>query len=169
MSLIHNITRWLISKKESPKVNRQFVSWKNLSRVAIIAYDNQLSELADFIAACQKDQIRVKVYIIYKGKPELAPKPPFEYQILDKKQFGLLHLPKDPAIQSLQADSYDLLVNLGKEEQLDSLAISKVMKASCKTSAFENPVFDLMLDVPDQGAHQFLKQLVVYLNMIKTA
>ena len=88
MSIIKNISTYLLSKKESPKTVKQFFSWNQLSKVLIICYDNQLSDIVDFINSCKADNISVHVAIIFNGKLELAPKPHFEHSILDKKQFS---------------------------------------------------------------------------------
>lgn len=170
MSLLQNISNWLLSKKESPKINKQFVSWNQLSKVMIIAYDNQLSELVDFVTACEKENKKVKVAVIYNGKPEQAPKPPFSHVLLDKKQFSFFNIVNDAFLQSMNHESYDILVNLGKENDLKSLSLSKLTKASCKIANFEHPIFDMSIDVDkSNNSHQFLKQVMVYLQMIKTA
>jgi hypothetical protein len=44
------------------------------------------------------------------------------------------------------------------------------VKASCKIGSFQDPIFDLIIDVDKtNNSHQFLKQVVVYLHMIKTS
>ncbi len=170
MSLLQNISNWLLSKKESPKTDKQFFSWNQLSKVLIIAYDNQLSEIVDFVTTCEKENKKVKVLIIYNGKPELAPKPPFEHVLMDKKQFSLFNIVSESFIQSLNAESYNMLIDLGKEDCVKSRSISKLVKASCKIGSFQDPIFDLIIDVDKtNNSHQFLKQVVVYLHMIKTA
>ena len=88
MSLLQNISNYLLSTKESPKTVKQFMQWKQLSKVLVVAYDNQLSGIVDFINTCKKDKIEVMVAIIYNGKPDEAPMPHFEFTILDKKQFS---------------------------------------------------------------------------------
>ena len=169
MSLLQNISHWLLSKKESASANKKFFSWNELKNVLIIAYDNQLSELADFMAACQKENIKVEVAIIYDGKLEQAPKPPFDHLIIDKKQFSIWGLPKDELLQKLNSNPSDLLINLGKEDCIKSLSIAKLSKASCKVGKFQDSIFDLSIDVDKtNNAHQFLKQVVVYLQMIRT-
>lgn len=169
MSLKQNISNWLLSKKKSPKVNKQFVSWNQLSRVLIIAYDNQLSELVDFVTACENESKKVKVAVIYNGKPEQAPKPPFNHIILYKKQFSFFNIINESFLQSMSHESHDILVNLGKENDVKTLSLSKLTKATCKIANFEHPIFDMSIDIDkSNNSHQFLKQVVVYLQMIKT-
>ncbi|MBI3518514.1 MAG: hypothetical protein HY062_04050 [Bacteroidetes bacterium] len=169
MSLLNNIATYLLSAKESPKTAKQFVPWKQLSNVLIIAYDNQLSHVVDFINTCQKDKIKVHVAVIFDGKPEQAPKPNFEYTILDKKQFNFFGLPTETAIRSLSSKSADVLINLGNDTQIKALALSKLVPAKCKISTYQNPVFDMSID-GDQttSSSKFLEQVIVYLHMIKT-
>lgn len=169
MSLLQNISHWLLSKKENPRANKQFVSWNQLSKVMIVANDNQLSEIVDFVTACERENKKVKVAVIFNGKPEQAPKPPFNHVIVDKKQFSFFNIINESFLQSMSHESYDALINLGKENDSKSLSLSKLIKASCKVANFEHPIFDMSIDVDkSNNSHQFLKQVVVYLQMIKT-
>ncbi|MBK6986575.1 MAG: hypothetical protein IPH32_18400 [Bacteroidetes bacterium] len=169
MSLLNNIANYLLSSKESAKGNKQFLSWSQLSNVLIIAYDNQLSNVVDFINACKKDNIKVHVAVIFDGKPEQTPKPNFEHTILDKKQFNFFELPTDQAIQTLSLKPIDALINLGDAEQIKTMALSKLVPAKCKISHFQNSIFDISID-GDQtnNPSKFLEQVIVYLHMIKT-
>ena len=169
MSIINNISTFLLSQKESPKTTKQFVPWSQLSNVVIVAYDNQLSNCVDFINVCKKDNIEVLVAVIYEGKPEQAPMPSFEYVLLNKKQFNFFGLPITDAIQKLSLKPIDVLINLGNDEQIKSLALSKLMAAKCKVGAFESPVFEITINSDKtMNSSDYLKQVVVYLNMIKT-
>lgn len=78
MSFKQNISNYLLSKKENSKGSKQFLNWTQLSHVFIIAYDNQLRYVVDFINSCKKDHIKVHVAVIFEGKPQQAPKPNFE-------------------------------------------------------------------------------------------
>jgi len=169
MSLLNNISLWMISQKESSKLNKQFLNWTQLSNVMIIAYDNQLSNIVDFINTCKNDNINVQVAIIYDGKPEQAPKPHFDHVILDKKQFSFFKIPKNDVIAKLSSKSLDVLINLGTSEKIKTLALSKMIAAKCKISNFQNENFDLIIDADKSlNTSDYLKQVIVYLNMIKT-
>lgn len=169
MSLLNSISLWMISQKESSQFNKQFLNWAQLSNVLIIAYDNQLSNSVEFINACKKDNINLQVAIIYDGKPEHAPKPHFDHVILDKKQFSFFKIPKDEAIAKLSAKPIDVLINMGSAEKIKSLALSKMIPAKCKISSFQNENFDFIIDADKtMNSSGYLKQVVVYLNMIKT-
>lgn len=169
MSLLNNIANYLLSSKVSAKGNKQFLNWSQISNVLIIAYDNHLSNVVDFINACKKDNIHVHVAVVFDGKPEQSPKPNFEHSILDKKQFNFFGLPSDHSIQTLSLKPIDVLINLGDAEQIKTLALSKLISAKCKISHFQNPVFDISI-VGDKtnNTSQFLEQVIVYLHMIKT-
>jgi hypothetical protein len=167
VSIIQNIALRLISKKEVPKSRKQFLNWKQVKRVLIIAYDNQLADLVEFVNTCKQDSIEVLVAIIYNGKAEHAPKPHFNHSVLDKKQFSFLGFPTNDCLQQLEASPSDVLINLGNVSQIKALAVSKLVPATCKISSFQDPVFDLSID-SDKTLHisDYLKQVVVYLNMI---
>jgi len=169
MSIIKNISTYLLSIKESPKTVKQFFSWNQLSKVLIICYDNQLSDIVDFINSCKVDNISVHVGVIFNGKLEQAPKPHFEYSILDKKQFSFFNFPNETIIQNLNTKSFDLLINIGDREQMQSLALSKLVAAKCKLSNFQNSIFDITIDKDDSmNISNYLKQVILYLKMIKT-
>ena len=173
MSLLNNISTYLLSKKESrlgvTKLTKQFFSWNKISKIVMIAYDNQLSELVEFINASKKDNITVQVVIIYTGKPEQAPNPSFEHVIMDKKNFSLFQLPTDDALNKLNTTSYDVLINLGDSEQFQSFALSKLITAKCKIARFQNPNFDITINFDKTSKiSDYLKQVIVYLNMINT-
>lgn len=167
MGFISNISLYLLSKKESPKVVKQFFSWNDLKNVLIIANDNQLSDVVDFLNTCNKQSIKTKVIVIYNGKPETAPKPHFEHTIITKKGFDFFQLVKQKAINEFLNQKNDLLINLSDEENLQALSISKLIPSSCKISRFQNPIFDITIDKTNTIS-EYLKQVVVYLNMIKT-
>lgn len=169
MSLLNNISNWLLSSKESPKRNKQFLNWSQLSNVLIIAQENQLSNVVDFINACKKDNIYIHVAVVYDGKPEQTPKPNFDHTILDKKQFNFFGLPNEQAVQSLSLKPVDALINLGNIEQIKTFALSKLIPAKCKISSFQNSIFDISIDVDaSQNVSKFLEQVILYLHMIKT-
>jgi len=169
MSLLKNIASWLLSSKESPKGNKQFLNWTQLSNVLVIAHDNQLSNVVDFVNACKKDNIHVQVAVIFDGKPEQAPKPNFEYIIFDKKQFSFFGLPNAEAIQQLNQKPIDVLVNLGLPDQIKAHALAKLVLAKCKVSGFQNEVYDISIDgETTKNVSKFLEQVIVYLQMIKT-
>jgi hypothetical protein len=169
MSLLYNISNYLLSKKESPKGNKQFLNWNQLSNVLVIAHENQLTNVVDFVNTCKRDNISVYVAIIYDGKPEQTPKPNFEHTILDKKQFNVFGLPNIQLIKKISVKPIDVLINLGNRQQIKSLAISKFVAAKCKISQFQNTIFDISIN----GDHttsvsNFLEQVIVYLKMIRT-
>ena len=169
MSLINNIASWLLSSKEAPKGSKQFLNWSQLSNVLIVAHDHQLSNVVDFINACKKDTIHVHVAVVYDGKPDQTHKQNFEHTILDKKQFNFFGLPSEQAIQSFNLKPIDALINLGNSEQVKTFALSKLVSAKCKIGSFQNPIFDISIDVDaSQNVSKFLEQVIVYLHMIKT-
>ncbi len=169
MSLLNNISSYLLSSKESVKTVKQFVPWNQLSNVLMIVYDNQLSDIVDFINACNVDSILVHVVVIYNGKAELAPKPHFDHTLLDKKQFSFFDLPNESTLQKINTKSFDALINLGNEEQIKALALSKLVGAKCKLAYFQHTIFDMVIDKNNSTSiSEYLKQVIVYLNMIKT-
>jgi len=169
VSFIQNISNRLLSKKEAPKVSKQFLNWNQLSSIVVIAYDNQLGDVVEFINTCKKSNITIKVAIIYNGKPENAPKPHFEHIILDKKQFSFFGVPKEETLQLLNAAPIDALINLGNASQTKATALSKLITAKCKVSSFQDPIFDISIDSEEAiNISGYLQQVVVYLNMIKT-
>jgi len=167
VSIVHHIALKLISGKPMPGGRKEFLNWKQVKHVLVIAHDNQLADIVEFVNRCKQDSIRVMVAILYQGKAEHAPKPHFDHVILDKKQFSFLGLPTEACLSQLSGTSYDVLINLGSATQLKALALSKLLPAKCKVSSFQDAIFDLSID-SDKNLHisEYLKQVVVYLNMI---
>lgn len=168
MSLINSISEWLLSSKESPKSHKQFINWNQLSNVLLIIYENQIADCTEFIATCKKSNITIQVAIIYESNAEQAPKPSFEYIALDKKQFNFFGLPKDAILSQLNSKTFDALINLGNPEHIKALALSKLIAAKCKIANFRCPIFEITIsDDKLMTSSDYLKQVIVYLNMIK--
>ena len=169
MSFLNNIALRLISKQDDSKTHKQFLNWSQVKSVIVIAYDNQLADIVEYINTCKKDNIQIIVAIIYNGKPEQAPKPHFDHQVLDKKQFNFFEIPAFEILEKLNARHADILINLGSSGQIKSLALSKMLKTKCKISNFQDAIFDISIDSDKTlNISKFLQQVVVYLNMIKT-
>ncbi len=169
MSFINNIANWLLASKESPKSNKQFLNWNQLSNVLLIIYENQITDCSEFMSACKKDNITVHVALVYEGKAEQAPKPNFSHTLLDKKQFNFFGLPKEHILSHLNSMPFDALINLGNSQQIKALALSKLILSKCKIANFQNPNFEITInDDKLMKSSDYLKQVIVYLNMIKT-
>jgi len=169
MSLINWISAYLLSKKESPETVKQFFSWNQLNKILIICYDHQLDELTEFIKTCKTDNISLYVAIIYKGKLVQAPSPNFKHTIVDQKQFSFFKIPTPFILKNLNTRAFDLIINMGSQNQMRSLSLSKLVYAKCKIANFQNPVFDITINKDNlTNNSDFLKQVIVYLNMIKT-
>lgn len=170
MSLKSNIANWVLSGKNTNSPGKQFINWNQLKKLMIVCYDNQLSNIVDFINTCHQHQIETLVVIVFDGKPEQAPKPNFNHVILYKKQFNYIRIPNQETVNQLSGFSSDVIINLGNSQQFKSLAISKLVKAKCKIASFEQSVFDIIISVDKtNNTSEFLKQVIVYLQMIKTS
>ena len=146
----------------------KFLNWSQLSNVLLIIYENQIADCTEFITACKKDNITITVAILYDGKAEQAPKPNFEHIILGKNKFNFFGLPNDVILSQLNSKVFDALINLGNAEHLKALALSKLIAAKCKIANFQNPVFEITIsDDKLMKSSDYLKQVIVYLNMIK--
>lgn len=167
MSLIQHISTYLLASKNGPNIKRQFLNWSVVKSIIIIAYDNQLADVVNFINTCKKNTIDAKVLIIYDGKPENAPNPSFEYELLSKKQFNWFYIPNDDVIETLNQKQVDVLINLSSAEQLKAKALSKLILATCKVGTYEDAIFDVSI-VTTKNSTEFLEEVYTYLNMIKT-
>jgi uncharacterized Rmd1/YagE family protein len=169
MSLKSNIANWVLSGKSNNSLSKKFVNWNHLKKLMVVCYDNQLSNIVDFINTCHQQQIESLVVIVFDGKPEQAPKPNFSHIILDKKQFDFFGIPHQETVNQLSVFNSDVIINLGNSNQFKSLAISKLVNAKCKIASFEQSVFDIIISVDKtNNTFEFLKQVIVYLQMIKT-
>ena len=167
MSLIHTISNYLLANKTAPKTKKQFLNWLQIKSIVIIAYDNQLADVADFINRCNQSTISVFVIVIYDGKPENAPNLSFEYELLSKKQFNWFYIPTEEILKKVNQKQYDALINLSSSNQLKAKALSKLISATCKVGKYEDAIFDVSI-VTDKNPNEFLEEVYTYLNMIKT-
>ena len=72
-------------------------------------------------------------------------------------------------MQQLNSKPFDVLINLGNNGQIQSLALSKLVAAKCKIAGFQNPDFEITINSDKTtNISNFLKQVIVYLKMIKT-
>lgn len=169
MSLKNIIAHYLLSKKESAAIKKQFISWDQIATISIVMSDNQLHDILEFVEACKKNSIVIHAAIIYDGPIEKVPKPNFDYTIYTKKHFSLFQIPNEKTINELSTSSVDVLINLCEPNQMKALALSKLTGAKCKISYFENPIFDISIKMDKATDFSgFLKQVILYLNMIKT-
>lgn len=168
MIFVKSIADYLLSKIEGRSKHNQFINWYHLSKIVIIAFDNQLNDLSEFLKNCSTDKIAVNVMIILNGKEQKSQNYPFEHTILNNKQFNIWGFPKTDFMSKFNNHNIDLLINLGSENQIKSLALSKLMDANCKIGHFQNNVFDITIEseLPLTNS-EFLKQVIVYLKMIK--
>lgn len=149
-------------------MNKQFVHWNNVSSVLVLAYDNHLSDIAEFVNTCTKSNKYVLVAFVFDGKPEQVPNPNFAHLSLDKKQFTFFHLPTEEVLQKLGSTVFDVMIHVGDDDQIKTLSLSQLVPAKCKISNFKNPIFDLTIESDKPLAvSDFLEQVVLYLNMIK--
>lgn len=169
MSLKFKIADWILSKKNNHTTQKQFLNWGQIKSIFIIATDNQLSNLVDFINTCKKDNIHIHVAIIFDGKIEQAPNPNFEHTIVGKTQFNALGLPKEQLINQFNHTTIDVLINFCNQDNIKALAISKLLTAKCKIAKFEHQINDISIAVDKTlNSNEFLNQVIVYLQMIKT-
>jgi hypothetical protein len=169
MSLKNIIANYLLSKKESASIKKQFISWDQISTISIVMSANQIHDILEFVEACKKNSILIHAAIIYDGPIEKVPKPNFDYSIYTKKQFSLFQIPNEKTLKELNTSPFDVLINLCEPNQMQALALSKLIAAKCKISYFQNPIFDISIKMDKATDFSgFLKQVILYLNMIKT-
>ncbi len=169
MSLINKIALYFLSNKENVYFTKQFFSWNQLSTILIICYEEQVSEIIDFIDICKVNSISVHVAIILNNKKDYTPKFKFNHTAIDKKQFSLLKIPNQNTIQQLKNKNSDLLINLGNSKQIRSYILSKLTKSRCKLSYFQDSVYDIVISKDTStSVSEYLKQVIIYLKMIKT-
>lgn len=157
----------MLSQKQEPEATKQFFEWNSIKSCVIIANDNELSEISDFLQACQQQQINTEVIIIYNGKPEMAPNPSYKHLLLNNKQFNFFGIPKTESLHPISNITYDVLINLGTPENTQAFALSKLINAKCKIATYTHKQFDLTINVSN-NIKTFLAQTIVYLQMIKT-
>jgi CRISPR/Cas system-associated endoribonuclease Cas2 len=168
LSLKENISHYLLSKSQTNSIKKCFLNWSDLKNICIVIYHFQQNDIKEFISACESNNIKYTVVIIYDGKIENMPKAQLNQIILNKKQFSFFNIPAQSALQSIN-QVFDVIINLGNDTQFSSFAISKLLSAKCRVGMYENKVFDIIIKTEiNLGIKEYLKQVIVYLKMIKT-
>lgn len=167
--MLESLARWILKNKPFPQRQKQFMNWSEIRHILILAEREDIPKLKNFILQAEKDQKKVTVAFIVKEKPEQFQEPDISHIPIFKKQLSALRLPGENTISSLHQLQADILIDIGGKQNLSLLAISKLVQIKCKISSFENAIFDISISSgTSSSVEDFLKQVVVYLNMIKT-
>lgn len=166
MGFLSNIALWQLNAKPARQNSRQFMNWAEVKTILLLAEPAHLPETRHFLKQAVADGKQTMTAFVYKGKPGQEPAFDLEHVVVSKKQLTFLGLPQNEVLSTLNSRKPDVLINLGKPDEITLLALSKWIDAPFKVGSFEHPVFDL--SIAETGVEAFLKQVLVYLNMIKT-
>lgn len=156
----------MLGTRPARQSKKFFASWHKSRSILLLADEARLPEIGAFIKKAEQEQKALTVAFVYKGKQ--APACAHKHLAISKKEFGFFKLPKDEVLSKLNASTFDVLINLGEEKELDLLALSKLTDASCKIARYEHPVFDISISAGTPiGNAEYLEQVYTYLNMIK--
>ena len=166
MSLLNNIALWQLNSKPARQTSRQFINWSEVRSLLLLAEQEQLGDVRAFLKQTVSEGKQAVTVFVYKGKPGQEPAFEYEHIVVGKKQLTVFGLPQPEVLSTLNSRKVDLLINLGNPENATLLALSKWTDAPVKIAPFEHAVFDMSIAAPNRA--EFLKQVLVYLDMIKT-
>jgi len=156
----------MLGARPARQSKKFFATWQKTRYILLLADEARLRDLEAFIKKAEGEQKAVTTAFVYKGKQ--APAFAHRHIAVSKKEFGFFKLPKDGVLSMLNASPFDVLINLGEENELNLLALSKLTDASCKIARYEHPVFDISISAGTPiGNAEYLEQVHTYLNMIK--
>lgn len=169
MSLKSQISYWLFNKKGTEINNRKFIEWNTIEQISIVLFSSQYKEINEFIKTAKKDNKQILLYIIHLDNTPINFNIEEKHIILTKKQFNFFGVLNSTFSPLDNQSNNSVLINLGLVDEIHAMCVSKQLKANCKISKFKHALFDICITQETQLTNtEFLKQVVVYLNMIKT-
>ncbi len=147
---------------------KQFLNWENIFIVALIIDDKETinkSELDKFIEGLKK---YTEVFFVELNSKQAAYG---DWKCVTKKDKTVLNLPKDFFLQESKAKKYDVIINVSNRYSLFTANLTARLNAPFKCgNADLYGELDLIIERKEsQSLIAYLKEVVKYLEMIKTA
>ncbi|MCE3229510.1 MAG: hypothetical protein K0S32_4061 [Bacteroidetes bacterium] len=164
-SLADYFTRSRI-EKENPKRQKQFLSWEKIDKIVLVI-DNASSlskhELDKFIDSTKKN---IEVLFL---EPKSKQASYGDWKCLTKKEKSFLGLPTEQVFSDLRNKKYNLVINTAFGHSLYAANLISAIPADFKCGA--NNLYgelDLIIEKKDQNIVSYLKDVIKYLQMIRT-
>lgn len=155
-----------LKREENTARQKQFVSWENIQRVALLVDHEGFPEkrLVDQFIANTAKHMEV-FYIETKSKESTY----HDWHCFSKKDRNFLGLPNSNAFFQLENKTFDLCINTCNDTNLFAELLYAKLNATLKCGSHTtNNISDLViLKNGSQGLMNYLNEVVRYLNMIR--
>jgi len=164
-SIANYLTRSKIHRQNSAR-KKQFSDWHKIEKIALVIDEIKnlnKSEADKFIEGLKK----------YTGVFYVEPSsklPSFsDWTCFSKKDKTILNLPKSIVLNNLNSKKFDLVISVSGQNPLFTANITSQINAAFKCG--NNNLFgelDLIIERKDKDLVSYLKEVVKYLQMIRT-
>jgi hypothetical protein len=167
--MLESIGDYILKQRTGQREKRSFTNWEQVKSICIIAEKNFSFNQRFLADTFKKHQKAIDIILFH---PDKTGQSSDCFLSLNKKDIGLLSVPKPETISRLKAKEFDILIDCNVTGNPVSKAISRTVNAACKVGhkgLFYSDIFDLCLDFkgnPDLS--EYLNQALNYLMMIKT-
>lgn len=155
-----------IIKRFATSKNKQFLSWSNIQKVALVLNADQninKSVIDKFVAKHQK--YMEVFYVEVQSKAATYA----DWQCITKNDLNILQLPKSALLTNFHQKQFDLVINTCDENDLVSQSIGSALIANYKCASFEKlSAANLVIKrAAESKLNDYLEEIVKYLKMIK--
>lgn len=158
-------------RKRMPERETRFPHWDQPLKILII-YESDLLERNDFIKAIRQDLLRQRMDISmwgYVAKKDIQTLILPQSRILGLEDYNWFGKPHEQVITDLQADHYDLLIDLTTQPCLPLQYIAIYANADCKVGLnLGEGLHDMIIVMDNPDVKGLYKQIMNYLTTIKS-
>lgn len=160
------VLKKIIASENSAR-KKQFVSWENINRVALLIDREDLRDKRSIDKFIEESKKHVEVFFIETKAKEASF---HDWHCFSKKDRNFLALPNKRTFLELKNKNFDVCVNTCVAENLFSEAVHATLKAPLKCGTHpQNSISDLMIEKDESsGLNNYLNDVVRYLKMIRT-
>lgn len=169
----------IILRKRLSKISRRgkyknFMEVRNIGIVWDASKHNEFQALARFHQKMMERNIEVKIIGFHKGKHLPDQYTAIRYlSCIKSSETTIFYIPSSPEIQSFTDFKFDVLIDINFDKIFSLTYITGMSKAALKVGLFDSDEnsssFDLMMEIKKPvNAEEYLKQVIQYLEMIKS-
>jgi hypothetical protein len=166
-------TRSIKKVLSNQKRNSYYIDFKSIKSILILFEadsEDQNFFIKDCIATLSEQGKKVSAWGYFDQKEISTPVFP-HYRLFANKELSFLGIPNPALTKELQANEYDLVIELSTKDilPLDYLLAAAISPLKISKKKLYKGISDLMIDITETSDARFLfEQILFYLNKIKT-
>jgi hypothetical protein len=167
--MLESIGDYILKQRTGQRAKRSFTNWEQVKSICVITEKNSSFDQKRLTDAFKKHQKAIDIILFHPDKTGHSNDC---FLSINKKDIGLLSVPKPETISKLRKKDFDVLIDCNMSGNPVSKAISVTVQAGCKvghSGLFYSDIFDLCIDFKETPElSEYLSQAMNYLMMIKT-